>query len=417
MSSLRPPAFTIRSFDASDEAGLIELWSEVLVDALPHHELRRMLRRKLARDPDLIFVATIDERVVGGVLAGYDGVSGWIYHLAVTPARRRSGIGTSLMRAAESALTELGCPNINLQVQASNASVIEFCRALGYRLGTHASLGKLMDGGFADVNGGRLYYEVRGNGFPLVMIHGHTLDTRTWNAQWSAFAGPFCAVRYDLRGYGRSSLPNETYTHHDDLCALLDFLGIRRAHVVGQALGASVAVNFALMYPERMGALILVDPSDLSGYPFPAELNAQGAPIEAAAREGNLDEARRLWLEHAWFEPAREHPSVQSELERIVADYSCWHFCNDNPARPFVPPANERLAQVRARTLVLVGGRDLAVYNLPLAEHLARSIPHASKVVIPGVGHMANMEAPDEVNRLVHEFIAFAEPLSLRRPE
>jgi ribosomal protein S18 acetylase RimI-like enzyme len=84
--------------------------------------------------------------VAGTVLAGFDGVRGWIHHLAVLPAHRRRGVATQLMRAAERGLANLGCPKINLQVRAGNAGVIAFYRALGYQVEDRASLGKRLEG-------------------------------------------------------------------------------------------------------------------------------------------------------------------------------------------------------------------------------------------------------------------------------
>lgn len=133
---------TVRRFTPADEPGVVALWSEVFAGDPPWNEPRAMLAKKLARDPELVFVAVVDARVVGAVLAGYDGVRGWIYHLAVLPTERRRKIATRLMHAAEAALVELGCAKVNLQVRATNSVVIGFYRSLGYDLEERASLGK-----------------------------------------------------------------------------------------------------------------------------------------------------------------------------------------------------------------------------------------------------------------------------------
>lgn len=135
-------AVSVRRFEPADEQGVVALWTEVFADDPPWNEPRAMLARKLARDPALVFVAITGERVVGAVLGGYDGVRGWVYHLAVLPTERRRGIATRLMRVVEAALVDLGCPKLNLQVRATNAAVIGFYRSLGYDLEERASLGK-----------------------------------------------------------------------------------------------------------------------------------------------------------------------------------------------------------------------------------------------------------------------------------
>lgn len=135
----------IRPYQPKDHAQVVALWSEVFADDPPWNEPAAMIRRKLTVQPELFFVACIDERLVGAVMAGFDGVRGWIYHLAVHQAYRRQGIASALMRAAEEGLAAVGCPKINLQVRATNREVIAFYRALGYEVEDRASLGKRLE--------------------------------------------------------------------------------------------------------------------------------------------------------------------------------------------------------------------------------------------------------------------------------
>lgn len=132
----------IRPYQPKDHDQVVALWSEVFADDPPWNEPTAMIRRKLTVQPELFFVACIDDLVVGAVMAGFDGVRGWIYHLAVHQAYRRQGIASALMRAAEKGLAAVGCPKINLQVRATNLAVIAFYRTLGYEVEERASLGK-----------------------------------------------------------------------------------------------------------------------------------------------------------------------------------------------------------------------------------------------------------------------------------
>ena len=137
-----PSDFTIRQFQSSDTDQLIELWQQVLPATQPWNNPVEMLDRKLRQDDGLIWVAERDDRIVGGVMAGYDGVRGWVYSLAVKPEHRIIGIGSQLIETAESALLALGCPKVNLQVRSTNLAVIEFYRQCGYAVEERASLGK-----------------------------------------------------------------------------------------------------------------------------------------------------------------------------------------------------------------------------------------------------------------------------------
>ena len=135
----------IRPYQPKDHAQVVALWSDVFVDDPPWNEPAAMIRRKLTVQPELFFVACINDQVVGAVMAGFDGVRGWIHHLAVYNSYRRQGIARSLMRAAEKGLEAAGCPKVNLQVRATNSSVIAFYRSLGYEVEDRASLGKRLE--------------------------------------------------------------------------------------------------------------------------------------------------------------------------------------------------------------------------------------------------------------------------------
>lgn len=100
---------------------------------------------------------------------------------------------------------------------------------------------------FAEVNGTCLYYEVAGSGEPLVLIHGFSLDTRMWDDQFGVFSRSYQVIRYDVRGFGRSAVPEEdSYTHADDLKRLLEYLGISTPHLLGLSMGAVLPPNMRL---------------------------------------------------------------------------------------------------------------------------------------------------------------------------
>lgn len=136
---------TIRPYRSTDEEQIVDLWRacELIV---PWNDPQEDIALKTAFQPDLFLVAARGDRVVGSVMAGYDGHRGWINYLAVGPSDRRRGLGRRLVEAAERALAALGCPKINLQVRASNRAVVEFYERLGFRREETLSLGKRLDG-------------------------------------------------------------------------------------------------------------------------------------------------------------------------------------------------------------------------------------------------------------------------------
>ncbi|HJR18547.1 MAG TPA: alpha/beta hydrolase, partial [Actinomycetota bacterium] len=149
--------------------------------------------------------------------------------------------------------------------------------------------------GFVPVDGGRLWYEVAGEGAPVVLLHGGLWDSRMWEDQFEALAERCRAVRYDLRGYGQSDRPEKSYSHSDDLAALLDHLKIERAALVGLSMGAAVAIDFTLENPGRVDALVLAAPG-LGGYEWSEDLERKYAPVEEALEKGELERAAELEL-------------------------------------------------------------------------------------------------------------------------
>jgi ribosomal protein S18 acetylase RimI-like enzyme len=137
---------TIRPLELANRPALEKLWSRVFVDDPPWNTPTVMIANKLKVQPELLLVGVLDEEVVGALMAGFDGVRGWIYHLAVVPEYRRHGIATQLVRAAESGLRELGCPKVNIQVRASNDGVVAFYRNLGYDIEERVSMGRRLEG-------------------------------------------------------------------------------------------------------------------------------------------------------------------------------------------------------------------------------------------------------------------------------
>lgn len=136
---------TVRRFEPADADAVARLWEQVFPDDPVRNEPRGMIARKLARDPDLFWVACdAGGHVVGALMAGYDGVRGWLYHLAVAPASRRQGTARALVERAVQELHELGCRKVNLQVRESNAEVAEFYRSLGWAEDRSASLGRVL---------------------------------------------------------------------------------------------------------------------------------------------------------------------------------------------------------------------------------------------------------------------------------
>lgn len=265
------------------------------------------------------------------------------------------------------------------------------------------------DSGYVDVpEGGKLYYEAYGKGTPMILIHGHTLDRRMWRQQIPRFAKRFRVITPDMRGYGRSSRQHEdqTATHVDDLIALMDALGLSKAHVVGLSMGGFIASDMLAMYPERMITCVLAS-GNLRSVKGPSEPvdEAERAESDAKIREVlemGIDKWKRDWIDKLIKGGGSKAEGIRSELTAIINDWDAWQLVNHEPrlyyAREALPVLQEKMPEVP--TLFLSGEME---HKKPAS--LMKYIPNSEFEVILDCGHMSNMEQPDKFNKAVITFI------------
>lgn len=255
------------------------------------------------------------------------------------------------------------------------------------------------------VNGTQLHYEVAGQGQPLVLVHSGGFDRRLWDEQYTTFANHYQVLRYDVRGHGESPPPTKPYSDADDLYSLLQWLQVEKAHLVGLSLGGRIILDFALAHPVMVASLILVAP-DVSGYAYSAEFTQNFIRIVTSIEQDDGTPAGDLWLQSPLFVPAMENPAVAHKLRSIARENArCW-FINPLLRRDLfvVPSAVQRLAEIHTPTLLIVGDRHTPdVQNQ--AQLLETGIAGIKKVVIPGAGHIVNMEKPQEFNSILLDFL------------
>jgi pimeloyl-ACP methyl ester carboxylesterase len=261
--------------------------------------------------------------------------------------------------------------------------------------------------GLATIGGAQIYYEVAGAGHPLVLVHAGVADSRMWDDQWEPFARRYRAIRYDMPGFGQSRFPDGPYAAHEDIAGLLRLLNVDRAYVVGVSWGGRTALDFALAHPEMVSALVLVCPS-VSGQEPSEVVRRFGAEEEALIERGDLMAAAelnvRMWVDGPRRAPEQVDRSVRDRVREM--QHLAFTIPTPEGLEPIdlEPPAIERLAEVRAPTLVAVGDYDIDE-KLATVDRLAAEIPGAHKMVFPGAAHMLTMEQPAEFNRAVLDFL------------
>jgi pimeloyl-ACP methyl ester carboxylesterase len=265
--------------------------------------------------------------------------------------------------------------------------------------------------GFAEINGTKLYYEVTGEGHPLVLIHGGYMDKRMWDDQFATFAEHYKVIRYDVRGFGKTELPPTLYADRQDLYELLKFLGIEKTYLLGLSLGGAIAIDFTLEHPEMVDALVLVGAS-VNGAPMQelytqSEIQAliqQWAPFQQATRERNIPAMVDALMNNPTLVPTPQYPSARQRVRENLSEYSFAWVLNPAPRQELSPSAWERLAQISVPTLIIVGGNDDIILHR-YADRLERDIADSSRVIIPETHHMPNMEKPEEFNQIVLNFL------------
>lgn len=271
----------------------------------------------------------------------------------------------------------------------------------------------------AHVNGIDTYYEdTGGDGEPVVLIHGHSIDLRMWPSQTLALreAG-YRVLRYDVRGHGRSDVPDSGYSwpvYAEDLVCLLDILDIGAAHLVGFSMGGGIALQFALDHPGRTKSLTLIDPA-APGFAYSDDFAATiEALVEAVRAHGWREAAESVWLNHPMFDGLRRHPAAFEVVRDIVLEFRAQDYLVD-AEEPGGPEAIERLDELRPPLLVLTGEDDLEDFRLA-AELVAGNAPRARLETVPGAGHMLPLERPAEVNKRLLAFLQDPESVPSRPP-
>jgi len=262
--------------------------------------------------------------------------------------------------------------------------------------------------GFLDVQGAPLYYEVAGIGHPLLLIHAGVADSSMWDDQFQTFALHYRVIRYDLRGFGRSVIPDGPFAHHEDTFALLQHLGIKQTHIIAISFGGLVALDFALAHLEMVTSLVLGAP-DVSGRESSStDVHRFAEKEEALLERGDLAGAAELNVV-TWVVGLRRTPDqVDPIVRQRIYDMQYHAFTVPMPDKAenlsLEPPAITRLAEIHIPTLLIVGEYDIPDTH-ELVKQLAVEIPQAQQVIIPDAAHIVNMEQSAEFNRIVLEFL------------
>ena len=263
-------------------------------------------------------------------------------------------------------------------------------------------------------DGVRLYYEETGSGTPVIFVHEYAGDYRSWEAQMRHFGQRYRAITYNARGYEPSDVPDavSAYSQHraaDDIGAVLDHLGVAKAHIVGLSMGGFATLHFGFRHPAKALSLVVAG----CGYGAePGQRERFRAEAEAIADFIQSNGMQAFAAKYA-FGPTRvqfENKDVRGfdEFRRMLTEHSALGARNTQlGVQRERPSLYDLIAPMRALTvptLVLTGDEDWPC--LAPGILMKQSIPTAALSVMPNCGHAINLEDPDEFNRIVGDFLA-----------
>jgi pimeloyl-ACP methyl ester carboxylesterase len=254
----------------------------------------------------------------------------------------------------------------------------------------------------------KIYFDQSGRGEAVIFLHGFSIDRRMWRPQVEFFNSDYQIITPDARGHGKSDAPATGYAREDrtdDLKNLADFLQIKKFHLVGLSMGGGDALSFAIDYPERLYSLTLAG-TVVAGWKVPNEFR----DIGAIAREFGIDEARRQWIESSLTNYKKRRPELERFLESMMLEFSGELWLDPKKGR--YPKRNEiELASIVYLPVQIIIGQHDIFFRL-LSEQLHELMPDSRLDVVTGVGHMVNLEAPDEFNHILSSFLRKTDPTS-----
>lgn len=260
-----------------------------------------------------------------------------------------------------------------------------------------------VDSGYINVDGGKLYYEIAGQGENIVLLHDGMVDRQVWDAQFQVFPKNYRVVRYDRRTYGKSSDPTAPYSHIEDLNQLFIQLKIDKAIVFGMSSGGGLAIDFTLKYPNKVTALVLVG-AVVNGYGYSAHMSTRGGHMILPSERSDPHKLIKYYGMDDPYEIYFENVKAKEKFLKILQVNS--HIVREKGFYP--KPADRQgakfLSEIKVPTLVLVGEFDIPDVHSH-AGVIEFGIPNAHREIISKSGHLIPLEQPEAFNKTVLKFL------------
>jgi pimeloyl-ACP methyl ester carboxylesterase len=255
------------------------------------------------------------------------------------------------------------------------------------------------DTGYVNVDGGKLFYEIAGKGENIVLLHDGMVNNRIWDEQFPVLASNYRVIRYDRRGYGKSSDPETKYSHIDDLNQVFIQLKVDKAIVFGMSSGGGLAINFALTYPEKIKGLVLVG-AVVSGFGYTSHMTTRGGHLNPA----DMSDPAKLIKYFIMDDPYEIYSGNTKAKEKVMTLLPYLGRDNNVPTKPPVKIAVKCLSEIKVPALILVGEYDIPDVHAH-AGVINAGIENSKREIILKSGHLIPIEQPVLFNEAVLNFL------------
>ena len=260
------------------------------------------------------------------------------------------------------------------------------------------------DQGFVETDGARIYYQIEGEGEPMMLIHGYPLSGDLFREQREGLSDQYKVITVDLRGYGRSETPDtmatiETYA--TDVLAVMDRLDVKKAVIGGMSMGGPIVFEMYRQAPERFRGMILIDTT-----PGPASAAEQGLwrGVAAQVRQMGVPSLVPFLLKDMLTGDTRmNRPALADYLGGIIEEASTEAALAGAHALATRPDSRPTLSQITVPTLIFTGLED-SIYPFEVAQEMHDAISNSTLAIPPGAAHAAIIEAGHDANEAIRDW-------------
>lgn len=262
------------------------------------------------------------------------------------------------------------------------------------------SLAQVESSAYISVGKDKIFYESAGEGSALIFLHDGLVHREIWDDQFSFFSQKYKVIRYDRRGYGKSSAATGAFSNVEDLHSLFTHLKIDNACLIAMSSGGALAIDFALQFPEKVSSLILVG-AVVGGFPYTQHFYSRGGHLPSDSK--TAEERRLYYAVDDPYEIFHENKAAKEKVEQFVKNNPRKGHGSAAGAPPG-EPAYRRLNEIKISTLILVGEFDIPDVHAH-AGAINAGIANSKRDIIPKSGHLIPIEQPALFNDSVEKFL------------